>query len=272
MRQFVLKQGDAGQMVSRVQRALGIAPADGKYGPGTAAKVAQFQAARPPMTADGITGAETFRALGIPQPCIVIDVSKWQGKILWDQVKQSGVSAVYVRASQGVGYTDPLEAVDVAGANAVHLPTGLYHFCTMEHPAYAEANHFCDVMDATPGETLRPMMDVEVDGGLSATALVDWIDKFVQTVKGRGYTAPLFYTNLTVLAKVRSAGWHPLPDCRLWIARYSGQVDDPDVDPTPFGEWALWQWTASGDVQGIDGHVDLDWFCGTLAELQVAQP
>ena len=273
MRQYVLKQGDAGQEVVRLQIALGIA-CDGKFGPATAAKVAQFQAAHG-LDVDAAVGPAVYAALGVPEPIPGIDVSKWQGKIDWARAAASGAKFAYVRASQGDGYTDPLELVDVAGAAAQGLPVGLYAFCTPDKDAATVAAHFCDVMDATPGETLRPMMDLETSGGLSATTLVAWADLFINTLVNRGYPVPLLYTNLSVLALLKAGGFVPRTGCGLWIARYDGQVDDPDVDTAPFHGWTLWQYSETGAVDGIDGNVDLDWLVGgaiALNALAVVQP
>jgi cell wall-associated NlpC family hydrolase len=57
----VLKLGSRGSEVIAVQRALGI-PADGEYGPGTAAAVTRFQAEQR-LPADGAVGRQTRQAL-----------------------------------------------------------------------------------------------------------------------------------------------------------------------------------------------------------------
>lgn len=56
-----LKVGSRGPAVAEAQRALGI-PADGVYGPQTAATVARFQAERR-LTADGVIGPQTKQLL-----------------------------------------------------------------------------------------------------------------------------------------------------------------------------------------------------------------
>jgi hypothetical protein len=57
----LLKIGDAGPEVTRMQKLLG-APADGKFGPGTMAMVIAFQADNG-LPADGLVGPDTWKAL-----------------------------------------------------------------------------------------------------------------------------------------------------------------------------------------------------------------
>ena len=59
-----LEKGDRGAKVERVQRALGVAPADGVFGPKTRRAVKRFQR-RHGLTPDGVVGPATRRALGL---------------------------------------------------------------------------------------------------------------------------------------------------------------------------------------------------------------
>ncbi|UPY35486.1 peptidoglycan-binding protein [Sediminicoccus sp. KRV36] len=54
-----------GQDVAWVQARVGAAPADGWYGPQTAAAVAAWQDDQPGLLADGVVGPSTWRALGV---------------------------------------------------------------------------------------------------------------------------------------------------------------------------------------------------------------
>lgn len=57
-----------GADVAWLQSRLGVAPADGWYGPMTAAAVAAWQDEQPGLLADGVVGPSTWRALGIAEP------------------------------------------------------------------------------------------------------------------------------------------------------------------------------------------------------------
>ena len=57
-----IKQGSRGPLVKEVQEHLGIEPADGIFGPGTARQVKEWQASNG-LTADGIVGPKTLGKL-----------------------------------------------------------------------------------------------------------------------------------------------------------------------------------------------------------------
>jgi peptidoglycan hydrolase-like protein with peptidoglycan-binding domain len=60
----VVKRGDRGPAVKRVQRALRVTPLDGVFGPVTERSVRRFQREKG-LVADGIVGPVTRRALGL---------------------------------------------------------------------------------------------------------------------------------------------------------------------------------------------------------------
>ena len=62
--EVVLKKGHRGPPVAKVQRKLGVRPADGDFGPITERAVKRFQRRRG-LAVDGIVGPATRRALGL---------------------------------------------------------------------------------------------------------------------------------------------------------------------------------------------------------------
>ena len=60
----VVKRGDRGAKVERIQRALGLSPADGVFGPATKRAVKRFQR-RHGLVPDGVVGPATNAALGL---------------------------------------------------------------------------------------------------------------------------------------------------------------------------------------------------------------
>lgn len=59
-----------------------------------------------------------------------IDVSEWQGKIDWNQVKNAGIEMVYIRSSSGSAYRDPQFYANYTGAKENGIKVGFYHYVT----------------------------------------------------------------------------------------------------------------------------------------------
>src|SRR5262245_22820946 len=62
--EVILKRGDRGTAVKKVQRALGVEPVDGIFGADTEAAVKRFQR-RKGLAVDGVVGPQTRKALGL---------------------------------------------------------------------------------------------------------------------------------------------------------------------------------------------------------------
>lgn len=65
-----LRQGSQGDSVKELQKAIGVTPVDGKFGPGTTAAVKKFQTANG-LKADGIVGPATWAAIGKKKPAVM---------------------------------------------------------------------------------------------------------------------------------------------------------------------------------------------------------
>jgi GH25 family lysozyme M1 (1,4-beta-N-acetylmuramidase) len=191
-----------------------------------------------------------------------IDASHWQGTINWSQVAAAGKKFVFLKTSEGTTYADPTFAANRTGARAAGVKVGAYHFArpdTNPGDAIAEAQWF--LSKATfAADDLRPVLDIEVNGGLSVAALQqwvrDWLDEVYRQTGRRAtiYTSPSFWsTSMGNTQSIALAGY-----TTLWIAHWN--VSSPTV---PAGNWAglgwsFWQYSSTGSVSGISGNVDLD--------------
>lgn len=118
------------------------------FSPDTTPYVAD-QGERPPL----ITPDDTARLPGI-------NVSHYQGEIGWQQVRAAGIAFAYAKATEGVSYADPRYNANLAGATAVNLPFGAYHFYSPGRDPIVQADHFLNVAHVGPG-SLPPVLDVE---------------------------------------------------------------------------------------------------------------
>jgi len=187
-----------------------------------------------------------------------IDVSKWNGKIDWEAVKNSGISYVIIRcgyrgSSQGMLIEDPRFTENIKGATDAGLKVGVYFFTQAidEVEAVYEASY---VLDKIKNYKISypVFLDVEASGGRG-----DKIDKatrtavckaFCQTIQNAGYTAGIYANKTWLTDKIDVS---ELNAYKIWLAQYA-------ATPTYTGRYDLWQYKSTGRVSGINGDVDLN--------------
>jgi GH25 family lysozyme M1 (1,4-beta-N-acetylmuramidase) len=192
-----------------------------------------------------------------------IDVSHWQGVIDWSRVAAAGKRFAYLKASEDTNFVDGTYTTNRTQAAANGLEVGAYHFArpsTAAGDAVAEADHFVDTATPRSGD-LIPVLDLEVTGGLGTADLQAWVRTFLQHVYDRtGVRAAIYVSPNFWSTNMGNSGWFAANGyATLWVAHWtSGPA--PTVPASNWGGrgWTFWQYTSSGTVPGISGHVDLD--------------
>ncbi|HJP88977.1 MAG TPA: glycoside hydrolase family 25 protein [Candidatus Limnocylindrales bacterium] len=195
-----------------------------------------------------------------------IDISHWQGAVDFSKVKGAGYKFVIAKTSEGIGYTDANWSKYKSGAQAQGLAVTGYHFARPDgNPTKPkeEADWYVSQLKLQPG-MLIPALDLERGGGLTPTALTNWVqawldEVYLQTgVRPMIYTSPYFWrTNLNDTRKFADQGYNV-----VWVAHWG--VSKPTVPGSNWGGkgWTFWQY-GGGPVPGISGNVDLDYYNGT---------
>ena len=192
-----------------------------------------------------------------------IDVSKYQGDIDWEKVKQAGVEFVIIRVggrgygSSGVLYSDPKAQKNYEGAKAAGLKVGGYFFSQAITVAEAveEANYTLELtkdwaLDMPLVYDWECLADDYRTVGVSRRMLTDCTKAFCDTVEAAGHS-PMVYFNPSQSRKEMHL--EELVDYGFWLAMYSDKMDYPyKVD--------MWQYTNKGSVPGISGNVDINLF------------
>ena len=197
-------------------------------------------------------------ALVIGTGVMGIDVSKWNGNIDWDAVKNSGVSYVIIRcgyrgSSKGALIQDSKFEQNIKGATKAGLKVGVYFFSQAidKNEAVEEASM---VLECIKNYTISypVFLDVEPSGGradkLTKAERTEICQAFCETIKKYGYT-PGIYANKTWLETKLDMG--VLNNYKVWLAQYASE-------PTYQGRYDMWQYKDSGKVSGISGDVDLN--------------
>ena len=188
-----------------------------------------------------------------------IDVSKWNGSIDWNAVKNSGVSYVIIRcgyrgSSTGALIEDPKFVSNIKGAKAAGLKVGVYFFsqAVNEAEAVEEASMALNLVSGY-GLEYPIFLDVEASGGrgdaVDTATRTAVCRAFCATIQNSGYKAGI-YANKTWLTTKMNAG--SLADYKIWLAQYASA---PSYTTTKYD---IWQYTSKGSISGISGGVDMN--------------
>lgn len=187
-----------------------------------------------------------------------IDISKHNGNIDWNAVKNSGVQYVILRcgyrgSASGVLVEDQKFKSNIQGATAAGLKVGIYFFsqAVNEVEAVEEASMTLSLIK-NYRITYPVYIDVESANGradgISKEARTSVINAFCQTIRNSGYT-PGLYANKNWLTEKINTG--ALGGCKIWLAQYVAA-------PTYGGRYEMWQYSSRGSIAGIKGNVDLN--------------
>jgi lysozyme len=193
-----------------------------------------------------------------------IDVSYYQGTVDWAKVKGAGQSFAIVRVSDGVNYPDSKFAANWPAVKKAGLVRGLYQYFRPTQDVQAQVDLLFNKLNAAgglqPGD-LPPVLDLETDGGLAASTVVarakDWLAK----VEAKIGVKPIVYTAAFMSQTIgTNFGGYP-----LWVANYGATCP---LMPSGWTNWSIWQNSDSGNVSGVGGNVDTNFFNGDAKKLE----
>ena len=197
-----------------------------------------------------------------------VDVSRFQGTIDWNRVKEAGMEFAMIRVgyrkeSTGVIEEDSNARYNLQEATAAGIPCGVYFFSTAtnEEEAREEAEFTLNLISGY-AITYPVVYNCEgfADGDsrmnqLSVAERTHLADVFLSTIRSAGYT-PMFYANRNELEG--DAAWDTTTlenNYLMWVAWYG---DESAAEPQYAGKYAMWQKTATGNIDGIPESVDID--------------
>lgn len=196
---------------------------------------------------------------------IVIDVSNYQGdNIDWSYVAahNPAVIGVVCKTSEGTWFADPTLPHNWNGVKAAGLARLAYHFGRADRQTdpHAEAAFFKQQVGGAWDTGDIAILDSEVGIGN-----ISWWDlAFLADVYNWAGNKPWVYTG----------GWFTpnhltdpaLSAYPLWDSAYQ-QFKPAAPFPWHDSQFVLWQYTETGVIDGINGHVDLSIFDGTKEQL-----
>ena len=197
-----------------------------------------------------------------------IDVSKWQGDIDLEKVKNSGqVDFVIIRCGLGQDQTDqddPKWEYNSSEWERLEIPYGVYLYSYADSTAKArsEAKHVIRLLKGKK-PSYPIYYDMEENTVLNKTSMTSAkaaqiAQAFFSTMEAAGYKNLGIYSNASYFdsklasGKLTSAIFNQYPK---WVASYNDSC-------TYQGSYHMWQYTNAGTIDGINANVDMNFKIG----------
>lgn len=183
-----------------------------------------------------------------------IDVSHWQGKINFEEVKASGIDFVIIKAggSDKGFYTDSCFEENYSKAKAASLKVGAYYFVGKmfynAEAGKADAERFLSILKGKQFD-FPVFLDLETTDPRFKKEATDACIAFCETMEAAGYFVGIYASDISGFKE--KLDHDRLTSYCHWCARYGSE-------PKFCTDWALWQQSSKGNVSGISGYVDMN--------------
>lgn len=184
-----------------------------------------------------------------------IDVSAWQSNVDWERAKASGVDFAILRCGFGMNMTsqdDNTFERNAKECERLGIPYGayLYSYATNVDKAKSEAEH---VLRMLKGRKLEyPVYYDLEDAVVSAVGpkqILANAQTFVKTLEDAGYWVGI-YANTNWWNNYLTDPWYD--NVARWVAQYHTECQYEK-------DYGIWQYSASGKVDGVKGNVDMNY-------------
>lgn len=201
-----------------------------------------------------------------------IDVSDNQGYIEWPKVKAAGVEFAILRSVRASGNVDKQLASNIKGCKENNIPFEFYKYtyANSEAAVRAEARAVAEALPklGVP-KGCRVWYDLEEDSiiDMGPAHITMLYRAFKDELAKYGFVTGLYKGMYDYNTKINKADFK---DEAKWIARYYNGYNEmkfgtvPNETYRPAPDCDGWQFTSSGEVDGINGRVDMNIFYGKI--------
>ncbi len=198
-----------------------------------------------------------------------IDVSKWQGKIDWQKVKNAGIDFAIIRigyrAENGQIYRDSNAEYNIQQAQKFGILIGVYFFSAAanQKEAIEEAQW---TVAAIKGYPISYPVVYDCEGfknndsrmhSLTVEQRTENALSFLDTVKKSGYEG-MFYGSKSDLSDNTVFNIAKIEEkYKIWVAQYKNPPYPQSQRPDYNGRYDMWQYTNKGIVSGVEGNCDM---------------
>jgi GH25 family lysozyme M1 (1,4-beta-N-acetylmuramidase) len=189
-----------------------------------------------------------------------IDVSHYQGRINWSEVRTSHhpIEYIFIRATMGADGIDSEFKNNWLKSKQEGYIRGAYHYYRPNENSKAQFDNFAVVTSLEKGD-FPPILDVEKHSKYGHENLRTGVLNWLKLAEAKYGIKPVVYTGRTFYKDVLKGYVDAYP---LWIASYSGKHRLNGID------WKFHQFTEKVIVKGIKTTVDGNDFVADLEDLR----
>ncbi|TJX00107.1 MAG: glycoside hydrolase [Mesorhizobium sp.] len=192
------------------------------------------------------------------------DVSKYQTSVDWPAARASGISFVFIKATEGGDRFDPYFNEHWSRTKAAGIPRAAYHFYYFCTPAATQARWFIQNVPRDRS-AMPPVLDMEWNPQSptcklrpNAATVRSEMSTFLEIVEKHYGKKPIIYTSIDFFDDNGLSAFRGYP---YWLRSVAGHPRKR-YGSHPF---TFWQYTGTGIVPGISGKADINVFNGTEA-------
>lgn len=194
-----------------------------------------------------------------------IDVSHHNPILNWDNVMEQGISFAYMKATEGNSHIDRNYRFNYELARKSNIKVGSYHFYTFALSGREQARHFLKTAQFNTGD-LFPAIDVEHSPANPYSKDAKYVEMVIQELKVLEKELyqhfgihPVIYTNRDCYKLYIKGNF---PENLIWMCDLHREPSK-DIE-----NWRIWQFSHKGEIPGIDGNVDLNYYRYTFEEFK----
>lgn len=169
-----------------------------------------------------------------------------------------------MKATEGNDHEDRNYPFNYDLARKSNVKVGSYHFYTFGLSGKEQAQHFLKTAKFNTGD-LIPAIDVEhsaINTYSKDDKYVSLVIKELKVLEAELYERfgvhPVIYTNRDCYKLYIKKNF---PDNIIWMC-------DLHNEPSNDLNWKIWQFSHKGEIPGIDGHIDLNYYRYTFDEFK----
>lgn len=193
-----------------------------------------------------------------------IDISHHNPILNWQEIRHQNISFAYIKATEGITHEDRNYSYNYQLARESNIKIGSYHFYTFGISGRDQAKHFIKTAQCNSGDLL-PAIDVEHSPNNPYSTDSVYVNQVIKELKilenevfdHYGFH-PIIYTNLDCYKLYIHTNF---PDNLIWISSLN---KEPSSEIT---NWVIWQFTHKGELEGIVGDIDFNYFRYTFDQL-----